>query len=362
MSTRAAEKQLQSIIGGQLKVQKAQKGSKSDKPGTSCTKSVQKSSKAVKKKTVKSGGGAKASGQAVLDLPFYDESAPSNVQGQLRRSSTKAAASPNFMELMAQVGRDLTAISKQQQQAQSHHGKVLQLQGVVYHPPSADQPLLQDVSLELPGGSLGLVYGRSGAGKTTLLQLIAGMRDPSSGTVSIRDENGNVRYLDASGRQSSCGLVFQFPERHFIGTNLLMELAATTPASMASPEGYAARLQFQQRLPEALAAVGMQSEPWGRDPSKLSDGYKRRLALAVQLVRQPSVLLLDEPLAGLDWRARKDLVAVLKELKQTCSLLLVSHDLRELAPVVDCAWEMLPGGKLEARGKDIPVPKLSMTI
>lgn len=77
-----------------------------------------------------------------------------------------------------------------------------------------------------------------------------------------------------------------------------MELAATTPASMSTAEGYAARLQFQQRLPQALAAVGMESEPWGRDPSKLSDGYKRRLALAVQLVRQPAVLLLDEPLAG----------------------------------------------------------------
>ena len=77
-----------------------------------------------------------------------------------------------------------------------------------------------------------------------------------------------------------------------------MELAATTPASMPTPEGYNARLQFQQRAPQALEAVGMQNEPWGRDPSKLSDGYKRRLALAVQLIRQPAVLLLDEPLAG----------------------------------------------------------------
>lgn len=69
---------------------------------------------------------------------------------------------------------------------------------------------------------------------------------------------------------------------------------------------------------------------------------------------------MQSKLAGLDWRARKDLVAVLKDLKQTCSLLLVSHDLRELAPVVDCAWEMLPGGKLEFRGKEIPVPHLAM--
>lgn len=61
---------------------------------------------------------------------------------------------------------------------------------VEYHPPSADQALLKDVSLELPGGSLGLVYGRSGAGKTTLLQLIAGLRDPTAGNVSLVEENG----------------------------------------------------------------------------------------------------------------------------------------------------------------------------
>lgn len=62
--------------------------------------------------------------------------------------------------------------------------------------------------------------------------------------------------------------------------------------------------------------------------------------------------------AGLDWRARKDLVEVLANLKQESSLLLVSHDLRELAPVIDYAWEMLPGGKLESRGKDLKLPDL----
>jgi ABC transporter len=78
-----------------------------------------------------------------------------------------------------------------------------------------------------------------------------------------------------------------------------MELSVGTPAGMASPESYARRLYFQKRVPQALAAVGMEDEPWGRQPKDLSDGYKRRLALAVQLLRNPAVLLLDEPLAGL---------------------------------------------------------------
>ena len=114
-----------------------------------------------------------------------------------------------------------------------------------------------------------------------------------------RAGSGEVTSLDSNGRQAECGLVFQFPERHFIGSNLLMELSVGTPAGMGSPESYATRMYFQQRVPQALEAVGMQNQPWRRQPRDLSDGYKRRLALAVQLLRHPAVLLLDEPLAGL---------------------------------------------------------------
>lgn len=59
-----------------------------------------------------------------------------------------------------------------------------------------------------------------------------------------------------------------------------------------------------------------------------------RVALAVQLVRRPSLLLLDEPLAGLDWRTRAELISVLRALKSECTMVVVSHDLRELAPLV----------------------------
>lgn len=118
--------------------------------------------------------------------------------------------------------------------------------------------------------------------------------------ITLRNaDSGAAISLDSNARQAECGLVFQFPERHFIGSNLLMELSVGIPAGMESPESYARRVYFQQRVPQALAVVGMENEPWGRKPRDLSDGYKRRLALAVQLLRNPAVLLLDEPLAGL---------------------------------------------------------------
>jgi energy-coupling factor transporter ATP-binding protein EcfA2 len=91
--------------------------------------------------------------------------------------------------------------------------------------------------------------------------------------------------------------VFQFPERHFLGCTILSELLLTAPP-LLSEENSQERARQMRMLPVALAAVDMQDVDLSMDPNALSDGYKRRLALAVQIMRQPALLLLDEPLAG----------------------------------------------------------------
>lgn len=93
-------------------------------------------------------------------------------------------------------------------------------------------------------------------------------------------------------------MVFQFPERHFLGHTILTELTFGWPQTLAAYQ------QNIQRIQNALNSVGLTSFDVEMPTSNLSDGFKRRLALAVQLIRQPSVLLLDEPLAGLDWKVR----------------------------------------------------------
>ena len=85
----------------------------------------------------------------------------------------------------------------------------------------------------------------------------------------------------------------------------------------------------------------------------LSGGYKRRLALAIQLVRDPYVLCLDEPLAGLDWMARAEVTKLLANLRRERAVVVVSHDVEEIAPVADRAWRMGPGGILH------PEPELA---
>ena len=85
----------------------------------------------------------------------------------------------------------------------------------------------------------------------------------------------------------------------------------------------------------------------------LSGGYKRRLALAIQLVRDPYVLCLDEPLAGLDWMARAEVTKLLANLRRERAVVVVSHDVEEIAPVADRAWRMGPGGVMR------PEPELA---
>ena len=145
--------------------------------------------------------------------------------------------------------------------------------------------------------------------------------------------------------------MFQFPERHFLGKNMLQELTFGWPQTN---ESFDERRRLALRLQDALRAVGMADFPLDTPVRSLSGGYKRRLALAIQLVRGPYVLCLDEPLAGLDWMARAEVTSLLSELRKERAVVVVSHDVEEIAPVTDRAWRMGNGGVLR------PEPELAL--
>lgn len=205
---------------------------------------------------------------------------------------------------------------------------------------------MNGVSFSLPEKRFGLIFGRSGSGKTTLLQLIAGLNQPTSGSIYIQryGDDGNPNQAPELLSPERVGLVFQFPERYFVADNVLDEVTFGWPRQRAS-------LQLKEllasRLQRAISSVGLNGISLDKDPHSLSGGYKRRLSLAIQLVQTPDILVLDEPLAGLDWKARADVVKLLKHLKKEITILVVSHDLVELAPLVDRSWRMEMGGVLK---------------
>ncbi|MEB3357783.1 MAG: energy-coupling factor ABC transporter ATP-binding protein [Synechococcales bacterium] len=200
---------------------------------------------------------------------------------------------------------------------------MLHIRNLAYHPAATPMAILKSINLDLPPRQLGLVVGPSGSGKSTLLEILAGLAVKTSGSILWRDQELSPDQLQQLG-----GLVFQFPERHFCASTLLDELR------LGHPE------LSKERIDEAIAAVGLSHLPLTTAPHALSGGQQRRLALAVQLIRQPYLLLLDEPTAGLDWSMRNQLVSLLATLKKEWSLLIVTHDAGDLLTIADCCWTL----------------------
>lgn len=217
---------------------------------------------------------------------------------------------------------------------------MLHIRNLSYHPTASIQPILSGIDLDLPAQQLGVIVGPSGSGKSTLMDILAGLAEHSSGSMFWREQELNLLYL-----QQLCGIVFQFPERHFCGGTILEELRLGHPDLSSD------------RVRKALSEVGLGDLSLQTSPHALSGGQQRRLALAVQLIRQPQILLLDEPTAGLDWSMRRQLVSLLAQLKTQWTLLVVSHDATELLEIADCAWQ-ISNGKLH----EIPVAQLKAQL
>jgi len=206
---------------------------------------------------------------------------------------------------------------------------VLSLEQVSYHPATTPRPLLRQVSMAASLGETAVVTGASGAGKSTLLELVAGLIRPSQGRICWQGKPMGQRQ-----RHRRCGLVFQFPERHFLGLTMRQELQLGQ------------RRLTEERLGAVLTQVGLHHVSPKQPPERLSGGQQRRLALAVQLLRDPQVLLLDEPTAGLDWSVRESLLELLRQLRTGRVLVVATHEPKLFTPLKPRCWR-LQDGELE---------------
>ncbi len=184
---------------------------------------------------------------------------------------------------------------------------------------------LQDVSLEVPEGSLTALLGPSGSGKSTLLRIIAGLETPDAGAVMI----DSTDVSEVPPQKRGIGFVFQ----HY---------AAFTHMSVGENVAFGLRIRKRPRaevrakVDELLALVGLTK--WAQQrPAQLSGGQRQRMALARALAVEPRVLLLDEPFGALDATVRAELRAWLRRLhdEQGVTTVLVTHDQEEAMEVAD---------------------------
>lgn len=184
---------------------------------------------------------------------------------------------------------------------------------------------LDDVSLEIPSGSLTALLGPSGSGKSTLLRAMAGLESLDAGTVVI----DGVDVTAAPPQQRGIGFVFQ----HY---------AAFKHLTVADNVGFGLavrkrpKAEIAAKVAELLELVGLAGLAT-RYPDQLSGGQRQRMALARALAIQPSVLLLDEPFGALDANVRSDLRAWLRRLHDEVHVttVLVTHDQEEALEVAD---------------------------
>lgn len=200
---------------------------------------------------------------------------------------------------------------------------------------------LDDISLEVGSGEKLAVVGPNGAGKSTLfLHLNGTLRAGSRNGQRIQVAGLSVGDKTVQAVRAQVGLIFQDPDDQLFSPTVFDDVAFG-PLHMGLPEE-----EVRERVARALAAVEMTGYE-AFMPHRLSLGERKRIAIATVLAMDPAILVLDEPSAGLDPRARRNLITLLRELPQT--MLVASHDMRLVWDL--CARTViLDGGRLVADG------------
>ena len=186
---------------------------------------------------------------------------------------------------------------------------MLKLKNIYYQPATAEKLILKNISFQSTKKQPIIISGPSGSGKTSLIEIISGLTAPNRG--SIYWEN---QLMKERQRRKISGVVFQFPERHFIGLTVSQELKL----------GH--RRISGEIQTDILNKVGLATISLNELPERLSGGQQRRLAIAVQLTRSPEILLLDEPTAGLDWSVRDEILQLIEKLSKEQLLIIITHE------------------------------------
>ena len=184
---------------------------------------------------------------------------------------------------------------------------------------------LQDINISIDEGEFVCLLGPSGCGKTTLLRILAGLEEPTSGKVYIRDKD----VTDVTPAKRNYGIVFQsyalFPNMT-VGSNIAFGLK-----NKKIPKA-----EIQEKVEKALEQVNL-SDQINKYPAQLSGGQQQRVALARALVLSPDFLLLDEPLSALDAKVRQKVRKEIRNLQQNLGIttIMVTHDQEEALTMAD---------------------------
>lgn len=186
---------------------------------------------------------------------------------------------------------------------------------------------LKDVNFEIADGEFVGIIGHTGSGKSTLIQVISGLLKGASGQVLVDGVDYLSKKADRRQLRRTVGVVFQYPEYQLFEETVEKDVAYG-PRKMGVPES-----ELQSRVRVALEHVGIDYELYkDTSPFSLSGGQKRKVAIAGVLAMEPSILIMDEPIAGLDPMGRESFMQLTKNLNEVgITILMISHNMDNLA-------------------------------
>lgn len=205
---------------------------------------------------------------------------------------------------------------------------------------------LENISFEVADNELLGVIGHTGSGKSTLLQHLNGLLKADEGVIEIGGVDITKPDVAMVEIRKRIGLVFQYPEYQLFEETVAKDVAFGPKNLGLSDE------EIEERVKEAIELVGLDYETIkDRSPFELSGGQKRRVAIAGVIAMRPEVLILDEPTAGLDPKAHKDILAMVEKVhKRTGNItILVSHNMADIARLSDKVL-VIDSGKMVTMG------------
>lgn len=203
---------------------------------------------------------------------------------------------------------------------------IIELSHVTYSYPNSDTPALKDLSLTINQGEWVAIIGHNGSGKSTLAKLLNYLLAPTAGDITIAGTPVTEDNMWAI--RDMVGMVFQNPDNQFVGATVADDVA------FGLENRGIAREEMITRVQAALTEVQMAAFA-DREPARLSGGQKQRVAIASVLAIQPKILILDEATAMLDPKGRREMIALVHELKtrmgDELTVLSITHDIEEAA-------------------------------
>lgn len=195
-----------------------------------------------------------------------------------------------------------------------------------------EQKALDNINFNIYDGEIVGIIGHTGSGKSTLLQHLNGLLKADSGSIEIDGVDITKPGVSMRDIRKKVGLVFQYPEYQLFEETVALDVAFGPKNLGLSPE------EVDSRVKEGLELVGLSYEDIkDRSPFELSGGQKRRVAIAGVIAMKPHVLILDEPTAGLDPGAHKDILSMIEEVHESQNniILFVSHNMADVAALSD---------------------------